>query len=131
MKMMYKLYRLLIVIQGLYSLLTAVWGLVHIDSFMLVTGPKYDIWLVKTVSVLLVAISICLLSFLVVRSHPLPAILLGGLTALGLASIDIYYTSIDRIKWVYGLDASAQVIFVLGWLLLLFKMDTINRQLNA
>ncbi len=117
--MAHQLYKLLIWVQGLYSLLTALWGLLDIDSFMLVTGPKYDVWLVKTVSVLLVAISACLFCHLAVRTHPLPAIALGGLTALGLAAIDIYYTTIDRIKWVYLLDAGAEILFATLWLYLL------------
>jgi hypothetical protein len=95
----------------LYSLITALWGLIDTYSFMMVTGPKYDIWLVKTVSVLLVAISISLLSFLAIRSHPLPAILLGGLTAFGMDEIDIYYTAIDHIKWIYMLDVAAEVLY--------------------
>lgn len=43
-------------IQGLYYLLTSLWGLLHIESFMMVTGPKFDIWLVKMVSVLIIVL---------------------------------------------------------------------------
>lgn len=54
----HKLYKGLLWIQGAYTSLTALWGLIDIDSFMAVTGPKNDIWLVKTVSVVLLAIGI-------------------------------------------------------------------------
>jgi hypothetical protein len=128
---MYKLYKLLIWVQGLYTLITAIWGLLDIDSFMAVTGPKYDIWLVKTVSALLVAISASLLSFLAVRAHPLPAIVLGSLAALGLAAIDIYYTAIDRIKWVYFLDAVPEFIFFIAWMVLFIKRASLTKKIMA
>ena len=40
--------------QGSYFLVTGAWALVHIESFQKVTGPKADLWLVKTVGLLLV-----------------------------------------------------------------------------
>lgn len=33
-------------IQGCYYLITLIWPLVHIKSFMAVTGYKRDVWLV-------------------------------------------------------------------------------------
>ena len=111
-----KLFRILIAVQGIYTLLTALWGIFDINSFMAVTGPKADIWLVKTVSVLLVAISITLLSFLWLRSNPLQAMLLGSFTAIGLAIIDIWYAGHGRISLVYLLDAMAELVFLALWL---------------
>ena len=46
--------------QGLYFLVTAIWPLVHIASFMKVTGPKRDIWLVKTVATVIGAVGLAL-----------------------------------------------------------------------
>ena len=40
-------------IQGLYFLVSGVWPIIHIASFLKITGPKTDLWLVKTVGVLL------------------------------------------------------------------------------
>lgn len=40
-------------LQGLYYSISGIWPLLSIDTFMAVTGPKTDIWLVKTVGVLL------------------------------------------------------------------------------
>ena len=34
--------------QAVYYILTGVWPLVHIRSFMAVTGPKTDLWLART-----------------------------------------------------------------------------------
>jgi hypothetical protein len=41
--------------QGVYYLLTGVWPLPSIGSFQRVTGPKTDLWLVRTVGVLVAA----------------------------------------------------------------------------
>ena len=42
----------LAMIQGAYFLATGIWPLLHLASFMRVTGPKTDRWLVKTVGAL-------------------------------------------------------------------------------
>ena len=42
--------------QGAYYAATGVWALADIESFQVVTGPKADQWLVKTVGVLVTAI---------------------------------------------------------------------------
>ena len=53
-------------LQGIYWLLTGVWPFLHLPSFLWVTGPKEDLWLLYTVSILItaigaVAIQICIL----------------------------------------------------------------------
>ena len=79
-----KLYGVLLWVQGVYTARTALWGLLGIDSFMAVAGPKSDVWLVKTVSaVLLALLGLTLITYAMVRSHPLPAIVLGRLTNAG------------------------------------------------
>jgi hypothetical protein len=42
--------------QGAYYLVSGAWSVVHIDSFQKVTGRKTDLWLVKSVGLLLGAI---------------------------------------------------------------------------
>jgi hypothetical protein len=120
--MFYRVYRWLLLVQGSYSLLTGLWGLLDIDSFMAVTGPKRDIWLVKTVSVLIISFSIPLLLLARRRRGPLRE---GGLLALlaaaGLAVIDFYYSA-RRVIWpVYALDGIVETVFVLTWVLLLLR----------
>ena len=57
-----KPYRLLLRLQGIFYLLTGIWPVLHIESFMAVTGPKTDIWLVKTVGLLKTACSLGMLT---------------------------------------------------------------------
>jgi hypothetical protein len=118
-----KLYRHLLWIQGIYILLTAVWPLIDMESFLKISGPKTDIWLVKTVAVLLIPIAILFISTIFFSSHPLPVLLVGIATSAGLASIELYYTANHTIKWVYAVDGILQICFFLlwGYLLFLFK----------
>ena len=48
-------------IKGFYFLATGIWPILDIRGFMAVTGPKTDLWLVRTVGVLLVVIGVTLL----------------------------------------------------------------------
>src|SRR3982750_2047418 len=102
--------RWLIFVQSTYFFITAVWPLISIDTFMLVTGYKTDIWLVKTVGALLIPISLCMGVHLVIKTDPRPAVLLGLLTTIAFMSIDIYYVSQNIISKIYLLDAAIELI---------------------
>src|SRR5215208_1764710 len=120
------LYKILLCVEGIYILLTALWGLIDIKSFMQVTGPKTDIWLVKTVSVLLLPLVACIFFALFFKMDPLAVILILIIASAGLAFIDFYYTSIHTIKWVYALDGIAQLIFILLWTCLLLVIKKLR-----
>lgn len=101
--------------QGIYYLLTAVWPLVHIESFMVVTGRKQDIWLVKTVSVLILSVALALLYGIYYHTDYRLVRLIAVSSALGLTAIDIWYYLQGVIKWVYLADAVAEVALIVGW----------------
>jgi hypothetical protein len=109
------LFRNLVIIQSGYTFVTAVWPLVHIESFIYVTGPKQDVWLVKTVGALLIPIAVTLASFLYFDTNRAPAILLGALTALAFISIDVYYSLKNVISDIYLYDAVLELMFLIGW----------------
>src|SRR5829696_6310753 len=96
--------KLLLLIQTIYYFITGVWPVVHIKSFMAVTGPKTDIWLVKTVGVLITAISICFYAAWQTTIE-LSIILLAVSAALFLLCIDIYYAGKRVISPIYLVDA--------------------------
>jgi hypothetical protein len=112
------LYKWLSITQGFYFLLTALWPLVDITSFMQITGPKTDIWLVNTVAVLLIPIALCFLAGAVLPAESPFVILIGLTTSPGLAFIDIYYTSNDVIEWVYLIDGGLELLFFSLWVVL-------------
>src|SRR5690606_23243628 len=101
------------IIQSIYYLLTGLWGLLHIESFMAVTGPKFDIWLVKMVSVLIIVVSLVLLLSGYRKKVTLEIIVLAIGSAIGFIAIDVYYVSIDRIDEVYLLDALAEAMLII------------------
>lgn len=111
----------LAVIQGVYFLATGIWPILHIESFMAVTGPKADIWLVKTVGVLVLVIGIGLITAGAKKQLSLPLILIAAGSALGLALIDIIYVWQSVITPIYLLDALAELILLAFWLILMFK----------
>ena len=47
---------ILALVQGAFYAATGLWALVDLGSFMAVTGPKTDHWLVKTVGILVTVI---------------------------------------------------------------------------
>lgn len=114
------LLRPLLWVQSTYIFITAVWPLVHINSFMEVTGYKTDVWLVKTVGALLIPVAVCLYTHLFLRTDHRPAIALGGLTAVAFICIDFYYALNDVISDVYLLDGVVEILFLILWLYILF-----------
>ena len=118
--------------QGVYYLLTGLWGLLHIESFMAVTGPKFDIWLVKMVSVLIIVISLVLLLSGYRKKVTLEIIVLAIGSAIGFIAIDVYYVAVDRIDEVYLLDALAEVILIILWAITLAKeKKTLKNQIAS
>ena len=102
-------------LQGGFYAATGVWALVDLDSFMAVTGPKVDHWLVKTVGALVTVIGGVLLVAARRRRVTGEIALLGAGSALSLAAIDVVYVSLDRISTIYLLDAVAEIGLAVAW----------------
>jgi hypothetical protein len=107
--------RAIAVAQGLFYLGTGVWPLLDIDSFQVVTGPKVDLWLVRTVGVLVGVVGAVLL--LTARSRRITAeiVLLAAGCAVGLAAIDLVYALSGRISSIYLADAVAELALAGLW----------------
>lgn len=100
-----------------YFLLTGLWPLVHMPSFLAVTGPKRDLWLVRTVGVLIVAIALPI-GLSALRRAPSPEIFLLAVgSALALMLVDVVYVARKVISPIYLADAGAELILILLWLL--------------
>lgn len=54
--------RRLALVQGIYSILSGLRPLVHMRSFLRVTGPKWDLWLVRVIGAELAVIGAALLT---------------------------------------------------------------------
>jgi hypothetical protein len=101
--------------QGLFYVATGLWPLVDIGSFQRVTGPKTDLWLVKTVGVLVTVIGGTLLAAASRGSRAPEVALLGAGSALALAGIDTVYATKGRISPIYLADAAVEVAIAAGW----------------
>jgi hypothetical protein len=108
----------LVMLQSVYFFITAVWPLVHIKSFMWVTGYKTDVWLVKTVSAILVPISLTMAFHLLLKTDHRPLLLLGLSTNISFICIDVYYSLTNVISDIYLVDAAIQGCFLIAWILM-------------
>jgi hypothetical protein len=116
-----KQFKLLIFIQSGYYLLTALWAIIDINSFMTVTGPKTDIWLVKTTAAMIATISLTLGSYLFMQGNKSPAIILGSISAFSFVIIDFYYVAENVISNIYVLDGIFESTLFIGWGIVIFK----------
>lgn len=104
--------RLTLMAQGIYYAVAGLWSLVAIDSFMAITGPKEDVWLVHTVGVLVLAIGAVLFCAGFGRRPPWELVLLALTSALGLACIDFVYVIRQIIPPIYLADAAIECVLV-------------------
>lgn len=103
-------------LQGLYFLVTGIWPLVSIGTFQWVTGPKVDLWLVKTVGLLIAVIALTLLMAARRESIGPEVCFLAMASAAALAAVDILYAVSGRIRDIYLLDAVVEIGFIVLWL---------------
>lgn len=106
------------IVQGVYYLITGVWSLVGVKSFQKVTGPKVDVWLVKTVGVIVMVIGGVLISAGLRRERApeITALSIGSAVALG--GISTWYPLRGRISKVYLLDTLAEIGLISLWFVL-------------
>ncbi|MBF8965696.1 hypothetical protein I0P70_20760 [Pontibacter sp. FD36] len=103
-------------LQGIYWTLTGVWPLLHMPSFLWVTGPKTDLWLVRTVGILIAVVGLVLLVAGFRQRVTSEVKWLGISGAAGLGFVSAYYPLRNVIWDIYLLDAVAELIIILLWL---------------
>ncbi len=106
--------------QGIFYVLTGMWPIMNIESFQLVTGPKHDLWLVKTVGAILFVIGITLIITGIRQESMLSTAVLAIGSAVVLAGVDIIYFKKRIIAAIYLLDALAEFLFIAWWTTILF-----------
>lgn len=120
--------KIILGIQSGYYLLIGLWPLLHIDSFMEITGYKTDLWLVKTVGLLLVCTAITFIIDLFYRENSNSVVFLSISSAVGLLSVDIYYSITDEIRDIYLIDAALQLLLIESWMI--FRKRRLVNKLN-
>jgi hypothetical protein len=105
-----------ILAQAVYFVVSGVWPIVSMRSFIWVTGPKVDVWLVKTFGMLVAALGGGMLYGLASRRDTQTLGVLGAGTGAALAAADFYYVPRRRIRPTYLLDGAIELVFVAYWL---------------
>jgi hypothetical protein len=108
-------------IQGTYYLITGLWPLINIQSFLAVTGCKTDLWLVKTFGITLACIGATILMSGREKAVNFPILFLSLATAASLTCSDFYYSLKEIISWVYLIDGSVEILLVLIVLFYFFR----------
>lgn len=99
-----------------YFLLTGIWPIVHMSSFLAVTGPKTDLWLVRTVGLLVMAVGLAVGVAAARDQLPLPVFVLAVASSLSLLLIDLIYVGKRVIAKIYLLDAAVEVVLIIAWI---------------
>ena len=103
-------------LQGAYYLIFGIWSLLSITSFMDLTGPKNDVWLVKTVGSLLIVSGLAIIAAAVRKRMPIEIVIVGAGNAIALAGIDLVYVFTKTIPAIYMLDAAVEIVFAVCWI---------------
>jgi len=115
-------------IQGLYYFVTGLWPIVYMNGFLAFTGPKTDLWLVRTMGLMLIVSGIVLmLAAAHRRQRSVETAALGIGVAVVLAGADIFFALTGQIPGVYLLDAAVEVLFLVLWIRYLWFSDRRRR----
>ena len=111
---------LVALIQGIYFVVTGIWPLIHMRSFLAITGPKTDLWLVKTVGIILAVIGAVLILAQINGEVNTPIIALAVGSALSLALVEFIYVAKRVISPIYLADAFVELVLIVWWGLSIF-----------
>jgi hypothetical protein len=104
-------------VQGVYFFITGIWPLISMKTFLLITGPKMDLWLVKTVGLILAVIGAVILYAQRTATINPPVILLAIGIAATLVLVEFIYVLKRVISPIYLADAFAELILIAWWVL--------------
>ena len=102
-------------VQGIYFLVTGIWPLLSMKTFLQITGPKTDLWLVKTVGIILAVIGLVLIAAQRNGDVNTPVIILAIGSALGLVIVEIVYVAKRVISPIYLGDSFVELILIAWW----------------
>src|SRR4051812_30772930 len=101
--------------QGVYFFLTGLWPIIHMPSFLIVTGPKSDLWLVRTVGLLIAVAGAAMTAAGIDGESGLPILIVAIGSAAALAAVDIIYVALGTIAKIYLIDAMLELGLLAAW----------------
>ena len=108
---------LVALIQGVYFFVSGIWPIISMSTFLRVIGPKTDLWLVKTVGIILAVIGAVLIYAQVNAEINTSIIILAIGSALSLAIVEFVYVAKRVVSPIYLGDAIIE-LFLIGWWIL-------------
>lgn len=109
-------HRTLAGLQGAYFLFTGLWPLADLASFLAVTGPKADLWLVRFFGALVCVPGMILVHAAWRGDRHAGVWIAGPVCAAILGAGDVVFVTRGSIPPVYLIDAAIEAAFVLGWI---------------
>ena len=106
-----RILRYILLFQGVYYLLTAIWPAINLESFMAFAGPKPDRFIFWTVDLLILTIGAAVL-FGIWKGELGTAAFLGGTAALAFIIVEVAFYG--RISPWFLLDFAIEAILLLG-----------------
>jgi hypothetical protein len=103
-------------LQGIYYFITGMWPILSRRTFELITGPKVDFWLVRTIGGIITVISVVLMMAGVRRTVSTETTVLAVGSAASLAASDIIYSLRGRISKIYLVESVAEFILIAMWI---------------
>jgi hypothetical protein len=103
--------------QGAHFVGTGVWPILHLSSFLAVTGPKTDLWLVQMFGALVCAPGVALLHAAWTGQPSAQGVLLAWTSAVVLLAGDVFFVTRGDISRIYLADAAIELAFIGGWVL--------------
>ena len=116
-------FSVLAMLHGVFYILTGIWPVVHIGSFLRVTGPKTDLWLVRTVGLLITVIGAALLAAGYGGQPSLEVLILAIGAPVALIAVDLIYVLARVISRIYLLDAVVELGLVLAWIAVAMQLN--------
>ena len=110
---------LVALIQGIYFFVFGIWPIISMSTFLKITGPKTDLWLVKTVGLILAVIGVVLILAQVNAEINTSIILLAIGSALSLVLVEFVYVAKRVISPIYLGDAVVELILIGWWVLII------------
>lgn len=121
----------LAVIHGLYLCITGLWPIIHMASFLFITGPKEDLWLVETVGILAFVIGFGLLVGGWSKNITFPLSVIAVAAAVGFILVDVIFVWKLIISPIYLLDAVVEFVFFVAWIIYILKTRLWKRRMPA
>lgn len=108
---------LIALVQGIYFFVFGIWPIFSMSTFLKITGPKIDLWLVKTVGLILTVIGAVLIVAQANGEVNTSIIVLAIGSAFSLTAIEFVYVAKRVISPIYLGDAVVELFLIVWWIL--------------